>query len=202
MAKKFAVQAFQLYSNDRIGLFDYRQNIWRCVAFNKYHVGSNTYYEGFDVDNEKVVITSTHKCVSLEDLLRRLYGNVNVSGSMIVGVSPEQCAGCNKSLFNVRPYGNALVAECLAFPSLGARRFIRLAEIVDWAFVYHEPTRPFFGYFYVPSMQCWVLRIRGLDQHVSYDISFYEHGVLMPLNKVSVGYLTFKEVCMADGRKV
>lgn len=202
MAEKYIVQAVKLLGNDRIGLIDYRQNIWRCVAFNRCQVGSNIYYEGFDVDNEKVVVTSSCKCLCLSDLLVRLYGNVNVSGSRIYGVSPEQCVGCNKSLFNVKSHKNVLVVECLAFPSLGARRFVRLDEVTGCAFVYHEPTKPFFGYFYVPSMQCWVLRIRGLDQHVSYDISFYEHGVFMPLNKVSVGYLTFKEVCMADDRKV
>ncbi len=203
MAKKFAVQAFQLYSNDRIGLFDYRQNIWRCVAFNKYHVGSNTYYEGFDVDNEKVMVTSTCKCECLADLVERLYGgSVNMGRMMwnsIYGVSPEQCFGCGKSLFNVRKYGNGLLVECLAWPSLGARRFIVLDYVNDWFTVYHEPSKPFFGYFYVPSMQCWVLRIRGEDPHVSYSLSFYERGVFDPLNKVSSGYLTFKEVCMLNG---
>ncbi len=201
--EKYNVQVLH-FRDGNVLVADYKNNVRKTVKIVKCHASDGTYYEGTEVGGSGAFVGVSSKCKCVADVVRLMYGNVNMvrtwTGKQIYGVLPCQCIGFKKPLFNVSELsGGDLCIECLVYPELGTRRFVRLLRYMDWGVCDDNPSKVFFGWYYMPFINAWDLSLQTTDEHVSVHVNFYRNGIHIPALGYKSGYSTFMEVCFGNG---
>ena len=202
MAGKYDVQVVGIFDNHCI-IIDYKAGKLRHVNFSTTRQNNVVLYSGTEAFGGNSVPFSSG-CTSEADVLKRMYGNVNVdmgeSGffkTRVFGIRPDECRGVKKSLFEAAVlYGGDLCVECRAYGVSDPRRFARIPRFpLDWMTCESDHSKVAFGYCWIPEREAWYFTVR-LTNYTFQAVLFYKDSFLLTMDNEPHPLRTFREVSL------
>ncbi len=205
MAEKYDVQVVSIAESHCI-VIDYKVGKLRHVNFATTRQNTMILYSGTEAFGGNSVPFNVG-CKSEAEVLRRMYGNVNVdmetvgwSGierTHVFGIRPDECKGVKESLFDAAVlYRGDLCVESRAYGVSDPRRFARIPRFTwDWQTCKSDSSKVAFGYCWIPEREAWYFTVR-LTNYTFQAVLFYKDSFLLTMDNEPHPLRTFREVSL------